>query len=783
MSSATHHGLTFSEGVKGFLRAHGQLSFLQIGGYDGVSFDPLREHILKGDLTGVIVEPVPMHFEKLQALYAGSDRIKVENCAVDATEGERTMWFFSREAIAKGTIGQVFGGITSFLLPNLLEKGGTLGGLYSEENRAILNSLVESISVPCHTYDTIIARNGLQRIDLLQIDTEGYDYELLKVFDFQRHRPAIVHYECQHLNPQDKAAAEDLLRSHGYVLSSNGYDTLALRGVFHMSGDGELPAMIDVADQLLNEQRYAQALTIYDHVLRVDPDNLLVAVNSGVAATRLGDHVDALRRVKPFGHIIKPGSMLSPFLSDIKGRAAIAYNEKVNAKDLNGAVAIIDGLIALDPKKYLSIGLSVAEALQKTELVENYSKRLMEINPAEWYPHFAYSEVAKKRGDIAPWLHHATRAILLRPWTPADRDISASSIVYFLVADILAHPECAEALGHVNELRAKLDEVVQDFPEERDRLTERFMRVSLDALDTSILERPLTDDAPRQPALTFADAQGAVLTAEQWQQRILAASPRVTFLASADEIYLQRYGRNYVRAMLERCDVDCAVVIGLVGEPERLKAIVESIGVTDPRLFYFVDTFDPAYAVSYYSTKECRTDCANAYYQSSRFLVLEYLLTSLQLPFIVTDIDLHLQGSVADLLERHAGKDIVLNKNASAASYGSRFTANLTLFRPGRTAQQFARTLRLFLKQSLKRQHIEQFIDQTAFSLANYYCRRHGLNNIGAFREDEINNVMLNRTDMGPAIAELAKRFVFFAYYGSQGESAIALMQATAAQP
>lgn len=208
MPVATHHALTFDQAVEGYLRAHGQLSFLQIGGYDGVSYDPLRKHILTGKLTGVIVEPVPLHFEKLQALYAGSDLIKVENCAVDREAGERTMWFFSREAIANGTIGQVFGGITSFLLPNLLEKSGTLGGLYNDANRAILKSLVESITVPCHTYDTVMARHGLERIDLLQIDTEGYDYELLKAFDFTRHRPAIVHYECQHLQPQDKAAAE-----------------------------------------------------------------------------------------------------------------------------------------------------------------------------------------------------------------------------------------------------------------------------------------------------------------------------------------------------------------------------------------------------------------------------------------------------------------------------------------------------------------------------------------------------------------------------------------------
>jgi len=547
-----------------------------------------------------------------------------------------------------------------------------------------------------------------------------------------------------------------------------------------ISAPGSLFAITQAADQLLNEGRYAEALGLYDRLLQHEPGNLLAAINAAQAASQLGDHADALRRARAFGAFRQSGIDAGPYLDSIAAHARAAFNASATAGEVERAAAIIAGLIELDPGAYLSSGLQVAQALGNAGLMADYAGRLLQIDPASWYAHFVLSEMARQRGETATWLHHATRAILLRPWTDADRNLSLSSIVYYLVADILAHPECPEALGYVNELRRKVSEVQQTFTDDSDRAFDAFIRVSLNAIETSILDAPPTQEAPPQPGLTYADAAGVELTPAQWRQRILALSPRVAFLAAADGIYLRRYGRNYLRSLLERCDVDCAVIIGVTGEAAgQLEALMEEIGVTDPRLFYLIDAFDPAHAVTCYSTTAQRSDCATAYYQSCRFLLLEHLLAMLQIPVIVTDIDLHLQGSVAGLLARHAGSDIVLNRNLQSASYGAKFTANLALFRPGSTARHFARILRLCLEQSLRRPQVEQFVDQTALALADYSCRRHGLSGFGAFHDNEINNVMLNRTEMEPGVAELARSFVFFAYYGSQGTSAEALMQAT----
>ena len=78
--------------------------FVQIGGFDGVSFDPLRRQIVDGNLSGLIIEPVPQYFAKLKALYAGSTTVTPVNCAIAEDNGERTIWQFSPKAIELGKL-------------------------------------------------------------------------------------------------------------------------------------------------------------------------------------------------------------------------------------------------------------------------------------------------------------------------------------------------------------------------------------------------------------------------------------------------------------------------------------------------------------------------------------------------------------------------------------------------------------------------------------------------------------------------------------------------------
>src|SRR6185503_18442088 len=181
------------------------------GGFDGVSFDPLRQHIVEHNLSGLIIEPVADYFAKLKALYQGSSAVTPVNCAIDRTNGARTIWRFNPRAFEKGLLPPHFAGIVSFVMEDLLKEGGVLAASsVNEETMAVLRSQLQPVTVPCRTMDSVLQEYGVERVDILQIDTEGYDYVILKLFDFAKYRPGIVHYETQHLSGADRDAAEQL---------------------------------------------------------------------------------------------------------------------------------------------------------------------------------------------------------------------------------------------------------------------------------------------------------------------------------------------------------------------------------------------------------------------------------------------------------------------------------------------------------------------------------------------------------------------------------------------
>jgi hypothetical protein len=61
-----------------------------------------------------------------------------------------------------------------------------------------------------------VSQFEIEKIDAVIIDTEGYDFEILKMIDFQRFRPKLVIYEHLHLNKEDMRAAGQLLEGLGY---------------------------------------------------------------------------------------------------------------------------------------------------------------------------------------------------------------------------------------------------------------------------------------------------------------------------------------------------------------------------------------------------------------------------------------------------------------------------------------------------------------------------------------------------------------------------------------
>jgi hypothetical protein len=83
--------------------------------------------------------------------------------------------------------------------------------------------------VRCVTFDTLCRTHGLTSIDLVQIDTEGYDFEIIKLIDLDLLTQRLVIYEHLHFDAETRAACSAHIRAHGYEEMSDVVNTVALR--------------------------------------------------------------------------------------------------------------------------------------------------------------------------------------------------------------------------------------------------------------------------------------------------------------------------------------------------------------------------------------------------------------------------------------------------------------------------------------------------------------------------------------------------------------------------
>ncbi len=196
-----------------------QAFFLQIGANDGLQQDHLRDAIEHQQWSGILIEPVPYVFRKLHAHYGNNPRLKLENVAIADHDGMQTFHYL-REASPEENMPDWYNAIGSFRREVVLKH---VWGIPDIESRLL------SQEVPCMTLATLCARHAISRADLIQIDTEGYDYEIIKLIDFDRLRPTVLLFEHHHLSVDDRRACLAHLDRLGYETHHEVLDTLCLR--------------------------------------------------------------------------------------------------------------------------------------------------------------------------------------------------------------------------------------------------------------------------------------------------------------------------------------------------------------------------------------------------------------------------------------------------------------------------------------------------------------------------------------------------------------------------
>jgi FkbM family methyltransferase len=194
-------------------------TFVQIGAYDGQTDDPACEYVLTGRMKCLLVEPIEASFQKLRKLYDGKPNVHLMQCCVGHSDGTQTM-FKVRQGSKHHNMGT--GGLASFDKGHLLRHG-------------IRKDEIEEVNVPCLTLKSLLAKFQLTKIDILQIDTEGFDAEVIKMALTLDNTPDCINFENTHLSLETKTALYDLLTRNGYVYSHDRVNSMALHS--RLTGD------------------------------------------------------------------------------------------------------------------------------------------------------------------------------------------------------------------------------------------------------------------------------------------------------------------------------------------------------------------------------------------------------------------------------------------------------------------------------------------------------------------------------------------------------------------
>lgn len=202
------------------LEVHEALSFIQVGANDGVMNDPLYKFNMdnKRVITGYVLEPLPDIYEKLIKNYEACPNVKAFDLAIHATEQEMILHRV-KPALAD-RVPEFARGIASFDASHWKKTSIVPSADYMEQ-----------VKVRCVSFADFIASIGIDALDLLLLDTEGYDYEILMSIDFTSIKPKIIRFEHgvrDELMSFDEFTAVCFhLNSCGYQIITETYDATA----------------------------------------------------------------------------------------------------------------------------------------------------------------------------------------------------------------------------------------------------------------------------------------------------------------------------------------------------------------------------------------------------------------------------------------------------------------------------------------------------------------------------------------------------------------------------
>ncbi|MGH2976216.1 MAG: FkbM family methyltransferase [Solirubrobacterales bacterium] len=164
---------------------------------------------------------MPSIFERLRRNYRGRDGIAFENAAITEMDGPVPFYH-----VPDGPPWATeFGSLSRAEVVQTLDATRKYATEAADVAFPDLSDQIERIEVPGLTFESLCGKHGIERLDLLLIDAEGYDWEIIKGIDFALHRPRLLIFESLHFSLEERGQSRAHLEGLGYELLDEGFDT------------------------------------------------------------------------------------------------------------------------------------------------------------------------------------------------------------------------------------------------------------------------------------------------------------------------------------------------------------------------------------------------------------------------------------------------------------------------------------------------------------------------------------------------------------------------------
>ena len=179
--------------------------FIQVGGFDGISNDIIKQIITNYQIEGVIFEPQVFAYEKLVHNYKEYSNVKISNAGVSDADCIRDFYF------TKDYPSQV----CSLEYDHLIK-------------HKIPPNHISNRKVQLLTIDSIMVKFEIGKLDFLQIDAEGHDFSIIKSINFKSNRPSIIRFEAAHITKKKLSGLLSILSDYQYKFFIDGKDITAI---------------------------------------------------------------------------------------------------------------------------------------------------------------------------------------------------------------------------------------------------------------------------------------------------------------------------------------------------------------------------------------------------------------------------------------------------------------------------------------------------------------------------------------------------------------------------